>query len=608
MNYYNINIIANTLNEMKENIKSSFSLQKNFLKINSPPYLSSSAIKLIESNDDLKDIYNKFKKLNDLIIDYKNRNIDEFNLLIIENPQLKDLINVQRDLIDEINYKISNFKSLLHLGDILGGGFGKSFNYKINDFKEYFDSLHMNIVNKYKYKHNQEEEHYAFPRKEKIQKRHLNILYYDKNLNNEENSDLCAHISFNINGTFYGCHNFELFKIILEKIKDSKKHFILICSGSSSEKIFKYCSNVNEINSYYIYCYDKQKYIPLIKEYPKLKGVYNTTKELSFTLYNLASVKQEIIKSSNLIYFEDYNSIYIKLHYEFIVKYALYKKFKKNNIAEEEFLKFIEQKYPYYLELALQILPDINEIVQFFYNELDKKTSIEEIREMFYSDDDVKDYIRNYTKESFYYRELNKLLRQGDFETFRTLSSHMSKFIFYLYDYRKKNINIHKKSDLYRKMYIHKDDINEYKDSIGRVICYPAFTSTSIEEDNNFKPKKYSPEDELVKIIIKQNNTKSVVSIGEFSEYKDEKEYLFLPFSFFKINGVQKSLGNEDNPHIIHLTAIAMDKPIEEMFYDYFKNETDKLDPEGLDMLKLTKGNTKIIFNDIYEKNNCVIF
>ena len=69
---------------------------------------------------------------------------------------------------------------------------------------------------------------------------------------------------------------------------------------------------------------------------------------------------------------------------------------------------------------------------------MDKKTSIEEIREMFYSDDDVKDYIRNYTKESFYYRELNKLLRQGDFETFRTLSSHMSKFIFYLYDYRKK--------------------------------------------------------------------------------------------------------------------------------------------------------------------------
>ena len=135
MNYYNIKIIANTLNEMKENIKSSFSLQKNFLKINSPPYLSLSAKKLIESNDDLKDIYNKFKKLNDLIIDYKNKNIDEFNLLIIENPQLKDLINVQRDLTYEIDYKIYNYNHLLGSNQILGGGFGKSLNYKIMIFK-----------------------------------------------------------------------------------------------------------------------------------------------------------------------------------------------------------------------------------------------------------------------------------------------------------------------------------------------------------------------------------------------------------------------------------------------------------------------------------------
>ena len=38
------------------------------------------------------------------------------------------------------------------------------------------------------------------------------------------------------------------------------------------------------------------------------------------------------------------------------------------------------------------------------------------------------------------------------------------------------------------------------------------------------------------------------------------------------------------------------------MFSDFFKNETDKLNPEGLDILKLCKGNTKIIFNEIYEK------
>ena len=82
-------------------------------------------------------------------------------------------------------------------------------------------------------------------------------------------------------------------------------------------------------------------------------------------------------------------------------------------------------------------------------------------------------------------------------------------------------------------MYINKKDIKLYNGSIGRVICYPAFTSTSIAKDG-FNPKKYNPEDELVQIIIKQNNTKSAVLISEFSEYSEIKEYLFLPFSFLK--------------------------------------------------------------------------
>ena len=602
-------IIENALYEIREIIKSYFTLNKNILKLNSPSNLSSSANIIIES-DDMKDIKKLFEKLTNFIIENKKRHIDEFNLFITENQELRDLMNLQRALKYEIKRKLSLIKGIELCCKAFRSFRYKVYDYKVCDYKNFIEKLEKNINDKY----NKLEGDYNNPLwifnerpKKKMPKRNLNILFYDENLNNEENSDICAFISFNIDGTFYGCHYFELFEIILEKIKNTKKNFILICSGSSSKKIFDYCSNINIINSYYIFCYNKKKYIPLIKEYPKLKGVYNTFKELTFTLYNLSLAKKEIIKSSNLIYFEDYNSLYIKLHYEIIIKYSLYKILKKNNITEEEFLQFIEKKYPYYLELALQILPKVNEIIEFFYDEMDKKVSIEEIREMFYSDDDIKSYIRNYTKESFYYKQLNKFLREGDLDAFRTLSSHMSKFIFNLYDYRKKNNNIHETSNLFRKIYINKDDINEYKNSIGRVICYPAFTSTSIIEDA-FIPHKYNPEDELVKIIINQNNTKSAVLISQFSEFPNEKEYLFLPFSFFKIEDVKLKNGNELNPHLIFLTAIKMDKPIEEMFYDFFKNVTDKLDPEGLDMLKLSKGNTKIKFNEIYEKNNCNIF
>ena len=104
----------------------------------------------------------------------------------------------------------------------------------------------------------------------------LNILYYDKNLiNSAENNEICSFFKMKNQGTFYGIHNFDLFKYICKKIKNRNKRFILISSGSSSEKIFDYISDINEFKRYYIYCYDKPKYLPLLERYPKLKGVYN---------------------------------------------------------------------------------------------------------------------------------------------------------------------------------------------------------------------------------------------------------------------------------------------------------------------------------------------
>ena len=425
----------------------------------------------------------------------------------------------------------------------------------------------------------------------------LNILYYDENLNNEENSDNCSFLFMNINGTFYGCHYFELFEKVLEKIKNNKKEFILICSGSSSEKIFDYCSNAQELKEFYIYCFKKEQYISLIEKYPKLKGVYNVFEDLTNTLYSLQGFNNKIIKSSNLIFFEEYNSIYIKLHYEFIIKYDLYKQLKAKSISPKQFLSFVKTQYPFFLELAEQLFPDID----FFIKNTNE--SKERVKQIFYCEDKLENYIKNYTLESFYYRYLNKFLREGNYYSFRILSSHIATFIYNLYDYREKNINIHEKYDLYRKMFIKKEDLKLYKNSIGRVICYPAFTSTSIDE-NAFTPYQVDPDDELVKLIIEQNNTKSVVLISEFSKYPQEKEYLFLPFSFFKIKNVEEHIGTEDDPHIIYLIAIKSDKPIEEMFVDFFKNETDGLNPEGLDMLKLCNNNTKIVFNEEYCKKN----
>ena len=205
--------------------------------------------------------------------------------------------------------------------------------------------------------------------------------------------------------------------------------------------------------------------------------------------------------------------------------------------------------------------------------------------------DNAKNYIKNYTAESFYYRYLNMFLRTGEFDAFRTLSSHISKFIYYLYEYREKNpknYNLY----LYRKMKISEDDFRVYQNSVNEIICFPSFTSTSSDR-NGFGSFGFN-----VLLIIDSNYSKSVVSIEELSTFNSEKEYLFLPFSFFRIKSVYRKSGTYLDPHIVNLVALNSDKPVEEMFYDFFKNHTDSLDPEGLDILIIS--GDKIYFNCQY--------
>ena len=504
-------------------------------------------------------------------------------------------------IIDSVSHKIDKYKEIKQT--LINNGFQNilSFENEIigyNNIKSENNNtirhINMNEINNYLYIFKQN-------------RFNLNIFYYDEELKEkDENKDISAFFEMNVNGTFYGCHNIELFKKICEKIRRNKNEFILISSGSSADKVFDYCLNMNEIREYYIYCSDKDKYKYLKDKYSKLKGIgiYNKFSYLKKKLKNIKEIKIDNISSSNLIYFEDYSRIYIKLHYEFIRKYSLYKLLTKEYIKESEFLEFIAKEFPYYLDLAKQLFPDKNEIIYFFAT--NTKESMTAIEEIFNNDNNIKTYIHNYTKESFYYKYLNKFLRKGNFDSFRILSSHVAKFIYKLYDYRNKNTNKQNRNDLYRKMYLNPNEIKQYEQSVGRVICYPSFTSTSLGKDN-YIAHPCNKDDELVLLIIKQNETKSVVSISEFSPYPNEEEYLFLPFSFFKINKVEIKNGSVNNPHIIHLIALNSEKPIEEMFDDFITKVTDNLNPEGLDLLQLDNDGTEIVFNEEFFIENEVV-
>ena len=533
---------------------------------------------------DREENINNATYINNTVYELQNNINNDYNNSNINNIQYKNQEN--------LNYNI------LYNDQLLKDKEANDNNYTYNN-NSIYEVQNNNINNDYyqnNYNYNINNNQYKTKKK-----LNLNILYYDELLRDKgENSDNCTFLEMNTNGTFYGCHNLYLFDIVCSKIRKYNKIFILISSGSAAEKIYNKCLYMEQIRECYIYCFEKERYIYLMNKYNKLKGVYNDFNQLEEKLFSIREIKNDVIKSSSLIFFDDYQRIYIKLHYEIIRKYSLYQTLKKCNYNESEFLALIQEKYPYFLELSKQLFPNRKEIIDFFK----KNTNESEytLLTIFNCNDDIKSYVHNYTAESFYYRYLNKFLRDGDFESFRILSSHLSKFIFSLYDYRNKNISLHENSNLYRKLYLSKDAINLYKISIGKIICYPAFTSTSIIKDG-FMPAPI-PNCELVQLIIEQNNSKSVVSISEFSQYPEEKEYLFLPFSFFKIVNIRFGNGTENNPHIINLLALYSDKPIEELFLDFMEEKTDNLEPEGLDMLILYNGNKAIKFNPIYYSKN----
>lgn len=127
---------------------------------------------------------------------------------------------------------------------------------------------------------------------------------------------------------------------------------------------------------------------------------------------------------------------------------------------------------------------------------------------------------------------------------------------------------IYKSKTFYRKMTIKLSDYYLYKILVGELICYPAFTSTSEKDISKYnfptniaiEVNNLSANDISVVLIIKyncnsSNNPTPCINASEYSVNSGEEEYIFPPFSFFKIESIEERDGNPNNPHIINMST-----------------------------------------------------
>ena len=451
---------------------------------------------------------------------------------------------------------------------------------------------------------------YGIDSKKDFRSANANVIFYDKGII----SNFETHLNFLlvkkiVKGAIFGVENSEFFYRVIKLIKNSESPpFILITSGSLAEEILPKIHDEKFIYDVLIFCYNKQKYIKLKQNYPKIKIIEsfdfeNILKFIKSKNYILAQNKKgaKFLKNEPLITFSEYENYYYQYHH-IIAKIYGKDCLKLSETDKSNFIYYIKKNK----EDAKEILDNLKNNKRFHKN-----------------------IINIYTKESPICYVLNKELRQLNPETYNNIKQYSCSTLYSLYKYYEENVKTGQvEKILYRALNMKLADILLYKVCEGDVIFYPGFTSTCISE---ITPDKYITEKEVIpqkktksfmeyfdfltakklqneysrlpsdlgKIIaygdenivdcvdmifennMEENNYPSVINISALSDKKAEEERLFASFSFFKIKKVEIREGTKDEPHQIYLQVVQkkynLEKGIAKGERVYLDSETNLL-------------------------------
>ena len=402
----------------------------------------------------------------------------------------------------------------------------------------------------------------------------VNLIWFDKNLINEENYYYYNKLKVDVVGGFHALDDLNILKKYLEIIKNKNISFILLTSGKSGKDVIKICSQYSFIKEIIIFCYNYKYNEHYIKEYPKLvkkvftdiysvykyiksfekkhKNFLINTSEKNKYFFSLDEIKMDKqIQQCPFITASEYDNCYFLVHR-----------------AYSFFFKDINDKnsYPHYNSWNL------TEIMNFIYK---LKFKEENEKKIFFSkfcvlthfttnEQFVEKSIRKYTDESNFCYLMNRVMR--NFEPgLISFAYYIGPLLFGLNKYVKENPNfaMTKNMILYRIMKCPLIDFYLFKINLGHIICFPSLTSTSSEpiefkptnlankiNSNNFDETvmikmlfnfKYQEGDISPGIIIEDKKNKN----GEYlSCCPNEKEVILFPFTFARINKIEKEIEN----------------------------------------------------------------
>ena len=378
-----------------------------------------------------------------------------------------------------------------------------------------------------------------------------NIIYYDTNIEKHKTEIHKDSNKFEkkTNGAFILCSNLVSLNIIKNEIlkniaNDTKAIFNFICNGKGYESDIKGFLNQNQvfkkcINKLCIYCQHPENYIEYMNENPGF--IFNVTSNRSDVYDFIVKFSSEDIKPfplTKLVTLDDYANKYKERHkkisqyYGDLTKESFMQNMEKikKNIEDDDKEKLLKAKKKKNLLKGLMTF------------NLEK--DLESLDELI---------IKEYTKNTFY-GDLNRWLMKGKMKYYEPVAYFTSRLMYSLNKYANeygKYCEENKKL-LLRGAKLYYSCLLPYERAVGKIILLSAFTSTSEkqeiaekwagrgkEEEVYNNSLKFSVVFHITNLYDKDNKwISNSVDVQGCSKYKKEKEFLFQPFSFYRVKKV----------------------------------------------------------------------
>jgi len=202
---------------------------------------------------------------------------------------------------------------------------------------------------------------------------------------------------------------------------------------------------------------------------------------------------------------------------------------------------------------------DKNELISICRQEYQGNTSyINQLHE-FENDYSPNKVLWWYTRDSFFYKILNKALRVQNIEILFLFRSYISDIYHQLQYYQLKTSIC-----IYRSQLMAKEEIHSLKKNLGQLISVNSFLSTTVQRETAlFFMGEGNPEDNLQRVLFEIDADPRIVSAKPFaditshSDFPIETEVLFMLGSIFRLNNITLE---DDQLWIIKMTLCSDDE------------------------------------------------